>query len=235
MKIILAAVGASLVSAATGVPLPFPLPVNFSFGICDVDPAATLAIPGCSTEVQLASTISVRCAATAGCSTKCESSELYQSVLTRFAGRLGGMSGIVSSTVPASKSEDLPQSDEGNWWSLYDWNCNLHDLAGPGCPAGSSIEDCQKICENTTDCGGFLYYSKKSPATFALKNATCWQDIAPLPALDDGDVLYVLRDIPQPPPLPSSGGVLSAIDVCVTGDGSETLNSDTDESYELMG
>ena len=95
---------------------------------------------------------------------------------------------------------------------------------------GEAIAACQATCEAHADCGGFLYYTQSG--RFALKNATCIDDVGPLPPSDAGDDLFVLRSFPQPAPLPAKGGVVSTVQVCVA-DASEDLGPSTDESYSV--
>ena len=116
------------------------------------------------------------------------------------------------------------------WWRLNNTNCNLHDMTDVTCKAGETIAACQATCEAHADCGGFLYYTQSG--RFALKNATCIDDVGPLPPSDAGDDLFVLRSFPQPAPLPAKGGVVSTVQVCVA-DASEDLGPSTDESYSV--
>lgn len=79
-------VAALAVRTAWSVPMPFPLPANFSFGQCSVDPSV---MPGCATTRPLASTVSVMCSTKSGCSPACATSPLFQATLARFGARLG--------------------------------------------------------------------------------------------------------------------------------------------------
>ena len=225
------AINLLLAIAATANPLPYPLPANISFGRCGDIPAG-VTVPGCSASVTLAAKVAVRCATAAGCDSGCASSSLAQGVFARYEARLSGggapppppMVQPIVSTDPAAAAKG-----QRFWWRLNDTNCNLHDLHSVRC---HSIDDCKTKCEASPSCGAFLMYTKNSPPTFAAKNATCWSDIGPLPPSDDGDDLFIMRDIPEPPPLPAAGGELSAVEVCLTG-ASEELGPDTDESYAL--
>lgn len=211
----------------TTLPLPFPLPVNFSFGVCGFDPSL---LPGCATAMSLAPVVQVRCARADGCSS-CDS-PLFQGTFSRYAARLGGST--ARHDPPPSKpvkAENIVEDgrQRTHWWRLNNTNCNLHDMTNLSCD-GLSVAACQSKCEADPSCGGFLLYTKTN--RMALKNATCVSDIAPLPPSDAGDDLFVLRAAPQPAPLPAHGGTLSTVDVCVV-DPSQDLSSETDESYSL--
>ena len=168
-----------LVSVASAMPLPFPLPVNYSLGVCGMDPGL---LPNCSASMSFAHTATVRCSPRPGCSTACEASPLFQRVFSRYAARLGSSSvgtsdHHVSRTVPPP-SPNLTQPNPAvrpsdparpvatietsagsrHWWALPNINCNLHDV--PSKCHGMTIAQCQTTCANEKDCGGFLYYSK---------------------------------------------------------------------------
>ena len=222
-----------LARAAQGSPLPFPLPANFSFGICgDLPPGVSVA--GCSAPVALAAKISVRCSTGAGCDTGCAKSALAQGVFARYEARLSGGGAPPAPPVALASAVAPPRpatTAVGGrfWWRLNNTNCNLHDLAGAGCSTAGGPAACKATCEAHPDCGGFLLYTHTGG--MALKNSSCWADVGPLPAADAGDDLFVMRDIPEPPPLPASGE-LSTVEVCLEGP-SEVLGPETDESYSL--
>ena len=225
------AINLLLAIAATANPLPYPLPANISFGICGDLPAG-VSVPGCEAPVALAAKITVKCSTSAGCDAGCASSALAQGVFARFEARLGGGGAPPAPPVaPASAAAVAPQPATAGgryWWRLNNTNCNLHDLPGTRCSTAGGPAACKKACEANPDCGGFLLYSKAG--NMALKNSTCWADVGPLPTIDDGDDLFIMRDIPEPPP--PVGGVLSSVEVCLAG-GSEVLGPETDESYSL--
>ena len=197
---------------ADSTPLPFPLPANFSVGLCG---SGHDDIPGCATSVRLANQISIRCSTEQGCDPSCQQSALSQGAFSRYEARLGGG---VSTQAPNAKEWPVPQARKGQqyWWRLNNTNCDQHDL--PGSCEGLSIMQCQSKCETTPDCGAFLFYSKTRK--YALKNSTCWDDVGPLPTFDDGDDLFIMRPVPPAPPQGST--TLSTVDVCVS-DSSESL------------
>ena len=215
-------------------PMPYPLPSNFSFGVC---PSAQQSPPpGCTTAVSLAASVKIICSDGPGCAKSCESSQLVSQAFVRYEARLSGTASRARNSAnnvagPSKSSLSSPSSPSSpSWWRLYDYNCDQHDIPLQCVGANATIEACKAVCADGPDCGGFLYYSKQTPPSFALKNQTCFSGIGPLPQSDDGDVLYVMH---EQPPLPSSGGSLATVEVCLTGDGSEVLDSSTDESYTL--
>jgi hypothetical protein len=186
----------------------------------------------------------VECDPSPTCSQQCGQSTLFQGTLSRFAARLsgGGAPPDASATTAAAAAAaaaaainrvaiaaSSPRASS-TWWRLNNTNCNLHDMTDVTCKAGEAIAACQATCEAHADCGGFLYYTQSG--RFALKNATCIDDVGPLPPSDAGDDLFVLRSFPQPAPLPAQGGVVSTVQVCVA-DASEDLGPSTDESYSV--
>ena len=162
-----------LVSVAGAMPLPFPLPVNYSLGVCGMDPGL---LPNCSASMAFPHTVTVRCSSRQGCSKTCEPSSLCQRVFSRYAARLGSSSvdtsdrrvahtGLPPSPNPAQPSPAVRparpiETAAGSryWWALPNINCNLHDV--PSKCHGMTIAQCQAVCANEKDCGGFLYYSK---------------------------------------------------------------------------
>jgi hypothetical protein len=207
-------------------PMPFPLPTNFSFGVCGVDPTL---MPGCSVAVRLAAKINVRCSTAAGCTPSCATSPLFQDVLARYADRFGDTHASASAAAhpPPPLPPPPPQQDGGGefWWRLNNTNCDQHDTCKSSCASSLAIDECQKVCEADPSCGGFLYYSKTH--SFALKNASCWDDVGPLPSSDAGDDLFVRRPTPQPAPLPPGvSPLLSEVEVCVAS-ASEALGQES--------
>jgi hypothetical protein len=155
--------------AVSSLPLPYPLPVNFSFGVCGVDPSL---VPNCSARISLATNLSVRCSAAPGCTRGCETSQLFQQVLTRYTARLA--SGATATTTTATNTNSnlggaLATPAHGvvgagatrpYWWQLNNINCNLHDTGVTArCPP-NNVTRCKEICEADPTCGAFLFYSK---------------------------------------------------------------------------
>ena len=64
-------------TVASAVPMPFPLPGNFSFGFCGI---YSNLIPNCATRMELVPKIPVQCSSSPGCTRACESSLLFQQV-----------------------------------------------------------------------------------------------------------------------------------------------------------
>eukprot|EP00041_Stephanoeca_diplocostata_P026640 m.721300 g.721300 ORF g.721300 m.721300 type:complete len:409 (+) comp23013_c0_seq8:1774-3000(+) len=129
---------------------------------------------------------------------------------------------------PKKKSRGSSPTEEVYWWRLNNTNCNLHDMSLT-CE-GKTIDQCKTVCQNDPACGGFLYYTKTGK--MALKNSTCWGDLAPLPPSDAGDDIFVMHGAPQPVP-DATPAVLDTVEVCVAPDASEHLGPDTNESYTL--
>jgi hypothetical protein len=214
----------------SAMPMPFPLPANFTFGVCGIDPSV-LPNNNCTTAVRLASKVSVRCSSQAGCNPNCQSSALFQGVFARYEARLGsGTAASLASTArekPQAGPKPVGSGTQSYWWRLNNTDCPGQYLSA-SC-SGLNISQCEAKCVSIPNCGGFLY---SKTGQMNLRNQSCWADIDPLPASDNNDDLFVLRSVPQPPPLPAHGGVLSAVDVCVA-DSSEDLGPTTDESYSL--
>lgn len=228
------------------IPLPFPLPAKFSFGLCGSDPTI---MPGCLVDMTLAAQVTVSCSTAAGCDPGCHTSALAQGALSRYAAALSGETaqarpaGRVKDGGPSSEAHPVvarrearidggassPSSGPAYWWRLNNTNCNLHDMPNLACQANGTLDACKKTCAANADCGGFLYYSKTGE--FALKNRTCWDDIGPLPESDYGDDLFVMHPSPQPDPKGKSGALV-AVTVCIAS-ASERLGISTDESYVL--
>ena len=228
--LLLLASGAALSAPAAAAPMPYPLPANFSFGNCgDLPPA--VSIPGCMVPVALAAKVSVRCSSAAGCDPGCATSALAQGVFSRYEARLSGGGGAPPPppAVIAQQTPPIGAAAGGTrfWWRLNNTNCNLHDLRDFSCAAGPTA--CKAACEAHPDCGAFLL---SKGGGIQVKNSSCWSDIGSLPSSDFGDNLYILRDIPEPLPLPATGGELSSVEVCIAGP-SEVLGPETDESYSL--
>jgi hypothetical protein len=217
-----------MLGGSSAVPMPFPLPANFSFGWCGLDPTV---LPGtCTTSVRLASKVSVSCSTKPGCAPNCEKSVLFQGAFARYEARLGGGGEAFPAAAIEQPERAVGKSKVNNWWRLNNTNCNLHDVRNVSC-ATLTISQCQAKCEASPDCGAFLFYSKTG--RMAIKDTTCWGDIGPLPASDYGDDLFIMRPTPQPKPRPSNSIVLSAVEVCVAAASSEDLGPATDESYSL--
>jgi hypothetical protein len=81
------------------MPMPFPLPVNYSMGVCG---NGLQLRPNCSTFMDFATNPTVHCSAKLGCSKRCTSSPLFQQAFSRYTGRLG-----------SSGSSDTSRSDTG--------------------------------------------------------------------------------------------------------------------------
>ena len=210
-------------SDALNNPLPFPLPLNFSFGVAACEGKG---IPGCYAAVPVAPKVSIRCSTQAGCTPGCGGSKLFQAAFSRYEARL---SGGAPTPAAAERSQPRPSSAAQQYWVLNNTNCNLHDTGvGMKCSAADTIDQCKAKCVAAPGCGGFLLYKDGRKAT---KNASCWDDVGPLPSSDFGDNLYILRPGPQPAPS-GTGATLSAVEVCVA-DSSEQLGLHTDESYSL--
>ena len=224
-----------LAAATQAVPMPYPLPASIRFGTCgDLPPG--VSIPGCTTSVALAPKVSVRCSTEQGCSAGCAQSKLAQGVFARYEARLGAQGegntyamGTTPSDVQAPSQPAAGATSDVYWWALNNTNCNLHDMPNTSCSAAGGVAGCKATCARLPACGGFLHYPN---GHMALKNATCWDDVGPLPASDAGDMLYVMRDVPMPQPLPPHGGVLTVVEVCIASP-SEALSSSTNESYTL--
>lgn len=82
------------------MPMPFPLPVNYSMGVCGNDPDLR---PNCSTFMVFAINPTVHCSAKLGCSKRCTSSPLFQQAFSRYTSRLGS----------SGSSSDTRRSDTG--------------------------------------------------------------------------------------------------------------------------
>eukprot|EP01052_Picozoa_sp_SAG31_P020621 SAG31_NODE_1559_length_7882_cov_4.247591_6_plen_339_part_00 len=204
--------------------------MNISYGICGDLPAGVHP-PGCTTSVTLATKVSLKCSAQLGCDSGCAQSRFVQGVFARYETRLSG--GGAPPAPPGTDEVPTRQPDydqERFWWRLNNTNCNLHDMRDIKCPKEAGVEGCKTACEAHPDCGGFLLYTKTG--TMAPKNSTCWADVGPLPATDNGDDLFVMRNIPPPLPLPTANSKLSVVEVCIAGI-SEDLGPGTDESYTL--
>jgi hexosaminidase len=230
---------ALLLTLTHALPMPYPLPANFTFGACGFDP--NVELPGCSSVLPLAPSVHVACSSLPGCipPTSCSASALFSEAFSRYGSRLSFGPYTPPAHPPAPTSTLLQRavaqaSRSGTyWWRLNNTNCNLHDMHDLACPSTHTIPQCQEVCDARADCGGFLYYSKTH--SFALKNASCADDVAPLPAYDAGDDLFLLRTFAPPPlPLPPrSASPLSTVEVCVS-DASEVLGPHTDESYSIV-
>eukprot|EP00041_Stephanoeca_diplocostata_P026637 m.721388 g.721388 ORF g.721388 m.721388 type:complete len:114 (+) comp23013_c0_seq12:1578-1919(+) len=91
--------------------MPFPLPQEFSFGFCGLNPPG---IPGCSRSVQLAPVVRIRCAgAESGCSQKsqsiCQESMLMQQTFTRYAARLGHAAPKTADEIRRATTDAFPK------------------------------------------------------------------------------------------------------------------------------
>lgn len=202
-------------------------------------------MPGCTSSVGLAAKVAVQCSSKPGCDSGCAQSKFVQRVFARYEARLSGGGAPPPAPPPGAKivhqgDQELAQPEQATrvlqdhgqryWWRLNNSNCNLHDMTDVHCAVADGPEGCKHTCEAHPDCGGFLFYTKTG--SMAAKNLTCWSDIGPLPPSDDGDDLFIMHDVPEPPPVPTTDSVLSTVEVCVTTV-AEDLGPDTDESYVL--
>jgi hypothetical protein len=227
------------VPSVMAVPMPFPLPANYSFGLCGRLPPGISGMPGCTAPVPLAPKVVVRCSEMQGCAPGCKSSTLAQRVFSRYEARLGGGGASPSqATLPLAHTDTESSPPAAGttsttkgpwWWVLNNTNCNLHDLHDIDCSVAGGVRACKEACAAHVDCGGFLYYSKTGH--MAAKNSSCWNDVGPLPAIDFGDDLFIMRDEP-PPSMPTKVDPLALVEVCLS-DASEVLDSQVDEAYSL--
>ena len=103
----------------------------------------------------------------------------------------------VAAILPGAQSDDVGLVTS-YWWRYPSSDCGYDDVSPAQSCKGNSVAQCKALCLATHGCGGFNFPHG------VLKKADCLAHKKPAGAVE----LYVLENIPQPPPPQAPWGVV---------------------------